>query len=43
MVDVNRYRLLPPELERLIFETAAELYPETIPNLLLVAVRVLEW
>jgi len=34
---------LPPDLEREIFETAAELYPETIPNLLLVAARVLQW
>ncbi|KAJ6462462.1 hypothetical protein C8R45DRAFT_940712 [Mycena sanguinolenta] len=33
---------LPPELERQIFETAVELHPETIPNLLLVAARVLE-
>ncbi|KAF7369319.1 hypothetical protein MVEN_00260100 [Mycena venus] len=33
----------PRELEREIFETAAELYPETIPTLLLVALRVLEW
>ncbi|KAJ7488926.1 hypothetical protein FB451DRAFT_1390123 [Mycena latifolia] len=36
---------LPLELEREIFETAAELYPETIytPCLLLVAKRVHEW
>jgi hypothetical protein len=34
---------LPLELEREVFETAAELYPETIPNLLLVAARVLKW
>ncbi|KAJ7488928.1 hypothetical protein FB451DRAFT_1223300 [Mycena latifolia] len=36
----------PPELEREIFETAAELYPETIywqSCLLLVAKRVYEW
>ncbi|KAJ6598100.1 hypothetical protein DFH09DRAFT_1356456 [Mycena vulgaris] len=33
----------PPELEREIFETAAELYPKTILNLLLVAQRVHEW
>ncbi|KAJ6564466.1 hypothetical protein B0H19DRAFT_1258906 [Mycena capillaripes] len=33
----------PPELEREIFETAADLHPETIPNLLLVAARVLGW
>lgn len=41
MVGVDR--LLPPELERQIFETAAVLFPETIANLLLVAARVLEW
>jgi hypothetical protein len=41
MVGVDR--LLPPELERQIFEAAAVLYPETIANLLLVAARVLEW
>ncbi|KAJ7488967.1 hypothetical protein FB451DRAFT_1552896 [Mycena latifolia] len=36
---------LPPELEREIFEIAADLYPETIhtPSLLLVAKRVHEW
>ncbi|KAJ7131406.1 hypothetical protein C8R44DRAFT_774790 [Mycena epipterygia] len=33
----------PPELEREIFESAAQLYPNTIPNLLLVARRVNEW
>ncbi|KAJ7131398.1 isoprenoid synthase domain-containing protein [Mycena epipterygia] len=33
----------PPELEREIFESAAELYPETIPTLLLVSQRVHEW
>ncbi|KAJ6564559.1 hypothetical protein B0H19DRAFT_1141418 [Mycena capillaripes] len=33
----------PPELEREMFELAAELYPETIPNLLLVSMRVYEW
>ncbi|KAJ7081435.1 hypothetical protein C8R44DRAFT_823599 [Mycena epipterygia] len=33
----------PPELEREIFESAAELYPETIPSLLLVSQRVYEW
>ncbi|KAJ6598088.1 hypothetical protein DFH09DRAFT_1356446 [Mycena vulgaris] len=33
----------PPELEREIFETAAQLYSKTIPNLLLVAQRVHEW
>ncbi|KAJ7488998.1 hypothetical protein FB451DRAFT_1223457 [Mycena latifolia] len=37
--------LFPSDLEREIFETAAELYPETIynPSLLLVAKRVYEW
>ncbi|KAJ6462452.1 hypothetical protein C8R45DRAFT_526020 [Mycena sanguinolenta] len=34
---------LPPELEREIFEMAAELHPDTISNMLLVAARVLEW
>ncbi|KAJ7081426.1 hypothetical protein C8R44DRAFT_992302 [Mycena epipterygia] len=33
----------PPELEREIFESSAELYPETIPSLLLVSQRVHEW
>ncbi|KAJ7131416.1 hypothetical protein C8R44DRAFT_850141 [Mycena epipterygia] len=33
----------PPELEREIFESAAELYPDTIPSLLLVSQRVNEW
>ncbi|KAK7023196.1 hypothetical protein R3P38DRAFT_2531976 [Favolaschia claudopus] len=33
----------PPELEREISESAAELYPESIPNLFLVAHRVHEW
>ncbi|KAK7052030.1 hypothetical protein R3P38DRAFT_3255262 [Favolaschia claudopus] len=33
----------PPELEREIFETAAKLYPQTIPSLFLVAHRVHEW
>ncbi|KAJ7489135.1 hypothetical protein FB451DRAFT_1125383 [Mycena latifolia] len=37
--------VFPPELEREIFETTAEQYPETIykPRLLLVAKRVHEW
>ncbi|KAJ6462461.1 hypothetical protein C8R45DRAFT_526237 [Mycena sanguinolenta] len=35
--------LLPPELERKIFETAAEAHPETISSMLLVAARVHEW
>ncbi|KAJ7111323.1 hypothetical protein C8R44DRAFT_985491 [Mycena epipterygia] len=34
---------LPPELERTIFESAAELHPGTILNLLLVSRRVNEW
>ncbi|KAJ7131408.1 hypothetical protein C8R44DRAFT_774792 [Mycena epipterygia] len=33
----------PPELERLIFEFAAEFDPKSIPNLLLVSQRVNEW
>ncbi|KAJ7131439.1 ubiquitin-related domain-containing protein [Mycena epipterygia] len=33
----------PSDLEREIFETAAELYPDTIPSLLLVSQRVNEW
>ncbi|KAJ6482592.1 hypothetical protein C8R45DRAFT_1215351 [Mycena sanguinolenta] len=33
----------PPELEREIFETAAELYPETISSLLYVSRRVHDW
>ncbi|KAJ6482573.1 hypothetical protein C8R45DRAFT_1001904 [Mycena sanguinolenta] len=33
----------PPELEREIFETAAELYPETIRSLLYVSRRVHDW
>ncbi|KAJ7131407.1 hypothetical protein C8R44DRAFT_871899 [Mycena epipterygia] len=33
----------PPELEREIFESAAELYPDTVPSLLLVSQRVNEW
>ncbi|KAJ7689297.1 hypothetical protein B0H17DRAFT_1202419 [Mycena rosella] len=35
--------VLPLDLEREILGTAAELYPETIPNLLLVAHRVQDW
>ncbi|KAF7364210.1 Tyrosinase central domain-containing protein [Mycena sanguinolenta] len=35
--------LLPPELERAIFEMAAGLHPDAIPNMLLVAARVHEW
>ncbi|KAJ7677798.1 hypothetical protein DFH06DRAFT_560978 [Mycena polygramma] len=34
--------IFPPELERDILEAAAELYPETIPDLLLVCHRVYE-
>ncbi|KAJ6607694.1 hypothetical protein B0H10DRAFT_2070692 [Mycena sp. CBHHK59/15] len=42
-MDYNLLLPLPPELEREIFETAARLYPGTIPALLLVAQRVLAW
>ncbi|KAF7369321.1 hypothetical protein MVEN_00260400 [Mycena venus] len=35
--------LLPPELEREIFEIASVFHPDTIPNLLLVSHRVYEW
>lgn len=35
--------MLPPELERHIFEYAAFLYPETMPHLMLVAHRVKIW
>ncbi|KAF7364205.1 hypothetical protein MSAN_01079900 [Mycena sanguinolenta] len=35
--------LLPPELERAIFEMAGELHPDAIPNMLLVAARVHKW
>ncbi|KAJ7342907.1 hypothetical protein DFH08DRAFT_873757 [Mycena albidolilacea] len=35
--------VLPPDLERLAVETAAEMYSEMIPNLLLVSRRVHEW
>ncbi|KAJ7171444.1 hypothetical protein C8R46DRAFT_1088404 [Mycena filopes] len=35
--------VLPPELERLIFETTALLHPKAIPHLLRVARRVLIW
>ncbi|KAJ7028128.1 hypothetical protein C8F04DRAFT_1266335 [Mycena alexandri] len=34
---------LPPDLERLIFETAARLHPTIIPKLVLVAWRVKNW
>ncbi|KAJ7195983.1 hypothetical protein C8J57DRAFT_1421242 [Mycena rebaudengoi] len=37
------YSYLPPELERKIFEIAATDHPKTIPTLLLVAQRVLQW
>ncbi|KAJ6551165.1 hypothetical protein B0H19DRAFT_163015 [Mycena capillaripes] len=33
----------PPELELEIFETTAELYPQTIPSLFLVSWRVYDW
>ncbi|KAF7364245.1 Zn(2)-C6 fungal-type domain-containing protein [Mycena sanguinolenta] len=35
--------LIPQELEREIFEIAAELHPDAISNILLVAARVHEW
>jgi hypothetical protein len=35
--------VFPPELEREIFETAAERHPETISTLLLVSHCVCEW
>ncbi|KAK7016846.1 hypothetical protein R3P38DRAFT_2635516 [Favolaschia claudopus] len=35
--------LLPPELEREIFETAAIRHPKVIPNLFLVSRRVYDW
>ncbi|KAJ6482677.1 hypothetical protein C8R45DRAFT_932281 [Mycena sanguinolenta] len=34
---------LPPELEREIFESTAQLHPKSIPILLLVARRIFEW
>ncbi|KAJ6598093.1 hypothetical protein DFH09DRAFT_1022383 [Mycena vulgaris] len=42
-LDDDPSPFFPPELEREIFETAADLYPETIPELLLVSQRVHEW
>ncbi|KAJ7131433.1 hypothetical protein C8R44DRAFT_57521 [Mycena epipterygia] len=39
----DSFPFLPPELEREIFESSAELYPDTIPSLLLVAQRVNDW
>jgi hypothetical protein len=35
--------VLPPDLEREFFETAAMMYPQEIPTLLRVACRVLSW
>ncbi|KAJ7807456.1 hypothetical protein B0H13DRAFT_2153713 [Mycena leptocephala] len=35
--------VLPPDLERELFETAAMMYPQEIPTLLRVARRVLSW
>ncbi|KAJ7100908.1 hypothetical protein B0H15DRAFT_817655 [Mycena belliarum] len=40
---MNTDPVFPPELERRIFETAASIYPGTIPILLRVACRVLIW
>jgi hypothetical protein len=37
------FPVFPPELEREIFETAAERHPETIASLLLVSLCVNEW
>ncbi|KAJ7028843.1 hypothetical protein C8F04DRAFT_50204 [Mycena alexandri] len=37
------FPVLPPELEREIFEEVATQWPETIPSLLLVSHRVYEW
>ncbi|KAJ7255628.1 hypothetical protein C8J57DRAFT_598331 [Mycena rebaudengoi] len=37
------FPVLPPELERIIFELAATRHPKTMPTLLLVAQRVLHW
>lgn len=34
---------LPPELERQLFETTADLYPESLPDLVLVCDRVHQW
>ncbi|KAJ7241571.1 hypothetical protein C8J57DRAFT_1526720 [Mycena rebaudengoi] len=42
-MDSNISPSLPFDLEREIFEMAANRYPETIPALLLVAQRVLQW
>ncbi|KAF7291229.1 hypothetical protein MIND_01266500 [Mycena indigotica] len=39
----NTEPMLPPELERAIFECAANLFPGLIPMMLTVANRVLEW
>ncbi|KAK7023261.1 hypothetical protein R3P38DRAFT_3357061 [Favolaschia claudopus] len=35
--------ILPPELEREIFETAAIRHPDIIPNLFLVSRRIYDW
>ncbi|KAJ7058318.1 hypothetical protein C8F01DRAFT_1255473 [Mycena amicta] len=43
MADVDDDPHLPRELEREIFELAAELWPPDVPPLLRVAKRVLEW
>jgi hypothetical protein len=40
---LNGSPILPPELEREIFEICAISRPASIPNLMLVAQRVKEW
>ncbi|KAJ7182944.1 hypothetical protein C8R43DRAFT_17476 [Mycena crocata] len=41
--DADTTPILPPEIEREIFETAAYKHPQTIPLLLLICHRVHEW
>ncbi|KAJ6566951.1 hypothetical protein B0H19DRAFT_715836 [Mycena capillaripes] len=41
-MEAESFPFLPPELEHEIFDWTANLYPETIPSLLLVAKRVCE-
>ncbi|KAJ6448785.1 hypothetical protein C8R47DRAFT_1266999 [Mycena vitilis] len=43
IIPLNSSPLLPPELERQIFETTAELYPGSVCRLLCVSKRVYEW
>ncbi|KAF7357775.1 hypothetical protein MVEN_00823500 [Mycena venus] len=42
-MSADLFPFFPPELEREIFELAAELHPESIHSLLLVSRRVCEW